>query len=223
MNAIICPQCGSGELQPLGLNRLRCFHCGVTSVQDQNGDVLSILIWACPKCGFDNEKQSDYCGKCGNSLTRQCPRCGSSVRWDLKFCSSCQFHFFDNEAIVKIFSWLPFSTGVLTSHRIIRDDAGNYFEILISDITSVVFKHSKLSNSDDYTIIAKDKKHTIITMGLSDSGKNCSLRKVIENYHGQGGARRIYSQNRTSWKKSCLGCSVVIIALIITLYSLLIQ
>ena len=43
----------------------------------------------CPKCQFDNEKDSKYCNKCGNQLSLICSECGKINSPDSKFCSKC--------------------------------------------------------------------------------------------------------------------------------------
>lgn|GEM_PF-6630055 len=107
MNALCCPQCGSGDLSEIGRNRFRCQHCGVTSEQDESGHFLNLLVWVCPKCGFDNEKKSDFCGKCGHPLTQECPQCGTGIRWDLKFCSKCRFRIEEEEILLGYYGAYP--------------------------------------------------------------------------------------------------------------------
>lgn len=107
MNALCCPQCGSGDLSEIGRNRFRCQHCGVTSEQDASGHNLNLLVWVCPKCGFDNEKQSDFCGKCGYPLTQECPRCGTGIRWDLRFCPKCGFRIEEGETLLCSYGACP--------------------------------------------------------------------------------------------------------------------
>jgi ribosomal protein S27AE len=150
--ALICPQCGSGELIAVGRDRLRCQHCGVTSEQNSARDLLSVLVWVCPKCGFDNEKQSDYCGKCGNSLTRECLRCGAAVRWDLNFCPSCRFEMEPGEYTVIQFDVYPFDRiiaddfergrGVITDRRISTRFRGIFTVVRFEDVKSVYFDPS---------------------------------------------------------------------------------
>jgi len=64
------------------------------------------MEWVCPKCGFDNEKGSSFCGKCGGSLKKSCLKCKAEIRWDLVYCPECGFGIPLNEEIVynKVYS-----------------------------------------------------------------------------------------------------------------------
>lgn len=43
----------------------------------------------CPKCGVENDKQSNFCKNCGYAFVKTCPHCGNSVDADSKYCSKC--------------------------------------------------------------------------------------------------------------------------------------
>lgn len=46
----------------------------------------------CPECGFCNEKDADFCGKCGNSIDKKtisCPKCGYNNENDVIYCKNC--------------------------------------------------------------------------------------------------------------------------------------
>jgi hypothetical protein len=148
MNALTCPQCGSGDLAPAGTNRFRCQHCGVSSEQNQASSVLSVLMWACPKCGFDNEKQSDFCGRCGHELTKRCPRCTTAMKWDLRFCPSCRYELADGEHEIHKFAVYPQDRvaarqesdkgqGVITNHGITLRLKGSSLHAAYSDVTRI--------------------------------------------------------------------------------------
>lgn len=46
-------------------------------------------IWTCPKCQSPNAVNSQYCKKCGESLSRPCSECNSLVEKSSKFCTNC--------------------------------------------------------------------------------------------------------------------------------------
>jgi ribosomal protein L40E len=43
----------------------------------------------CPKCQFENPKDSAFCGDCGALLEVSCPNCGSTPPPGFKFCNKC--------------------------------------------------------------------------------------------------------------------------------------
>lgn len=87
--SITCPKCGSPDLSEIAWNRRRCNHCGTESVLSDDRTRLELIGWQCPKCGFNNESETTYCGKCGAALVKPCPKCFSEMREDLEFCSKC--------------------------------------------------------------------------------------------------------------------------------------
>ena len=47
----------------------------------------------CPKCQFENPKETNYCGDCGLKLEKACPNCNSPNPLSFKFCGECGHHF----------------------------------------------------------------------------------------------------------------------------------
>ena len=43
----------------------------------------------CSKCGFDNNPEMQFCGKCGNKLAGICPDCGFENPPEHIFCGKC--------------------------------------------------------------------------------------------------------------------------------------
>ncbi len=43
----------------------------------------------CPSCGFDNQGDMDFCGKCGTRLANVCASCGYTNPPDHAFCGKC--------------------------------------------------------------------------------------------------------------------------------------
>lgn len=47
----------------------------------------------CPNCGFENEKDAQYCNKCGKSMQENskiyCSKCGNELKAGSKFCNKC--------------------------------------------------------------------------------------------------------------------------------------
>ena len=103
LESITCPLCGATEFEEIGEDRFRCNYCGATSIQSKqlNGK-LTILEWVCPKCGFDNEKGTAFCGECGTDLTQKCLSCLEKIRWDRKFCPKCGANIKEKEAAHKL-------------------------------------------------------------------------------------------------------------------------
>lgn len=89
IKALVCPRCGSPDLEELTWNRRRCRHCGTESVLSSDRTRLQLVEWVCPSCGFNNESGTAFCGQCGAKLTKKCPECGNQIRIDLQFCSFC--------------------------------------------------------------------------------------------------------------------------------------
>jgi ribosomal protein S27AE len=85
---LVCPGCGCTQLEGVTENRFRCESCGATNSFDSSGE-LQIIEEICPSCGFLNEEQSRFCGKCGTPFFRECPDCGGAVRWFNSFCPDC--------------------------------------------------------------------------------------------------------------------------------------
>ncbi len=54
----------------------------------------------CPKCGFRNREDAQYCGMCGNRLTRTCVSCGFAVPADYHFCIRCGSRLAPGEHVV---------------------------------------------------------------------------------------------------------------------------
>jgi hypothetical protein len=214
MDALICPQCGSGDLAPAGTNRFRCQHCGVSSEQNQANSVLSVLVWACPKCGFDNEKQSDFCGKCGHELTKKCLRCGAGIRWDLKYCPSCRFEYKEDETIIKEFlTFFPGCTKcALTSHRMALCCWGpSYWEIPLKDIVAVYDKRAPLRTTR-VVIRTQQQEFSLETVDLVE---NDVLRNALLHFHKNDSSAFVYNisghQGRTSPAKGGCGTALAII------------
>ena len=84
-----CPQCGGPDLVELAWNRRRCNHCGAESILSDDHTHLEIIGWECPQCGFNNEPNTTFCGKCRAVLAKVCPQCLNVLRHDLTFCSKC--------------------------------------------------------------------------------------------------------------------------------------
>lgn len=105
LESLICPLCGASELDEIGESRFRCKYCGATSVRSTYmKGTLKILEWVCPKCGFDNEKGSAFCGECGEPLKKPCYKCANQMRWDLKRCPKCGFGLDKDEKVVFVYN-----------------------------------------------------------------------------------------------------------------------
>lgn len=61
-----CPNCGGTAFVDVTPDELRCEYCGttVTSLNQTRG------LLTCPRCGFDNERGTRYCGECGLAVTK---------------------------------------------------------------------------------------------------------------------------------------------------------
>lgn len=59
---------------------------GVSAIADavKNSDKT-----VCPSCGFENDKDSSFCKKCGTALSKKCPYCGADLDADAVFCDKC--------------------------------------------------------------------------------------------------------------------------------------
>jgi len=44
---------------------------------------------SCPKCGELNDKDAEYCEKCGAFMKKFCPYCGEDVSSDAQYCKKC--------------------------------------------------------------------------------------------------------------------------------------
>ena len=59
------------------------------AARDQRGDMDEPRGGLCPKCGWRNPRESEYCGGCGHALWEPCLSCGATVgAWE-KFCGGC--------------------------------------------------------------------------------------------------------------------------------------
>jgi hypothetical protein len=45
----------------------------------------------CPKCGFENRKEANFCKECGAKLELFCPSCGHPYEPSSKFCDKCGY------------------------------------------------------------------------------------------------------------------------------------
>jgi predicted RNA-binding Zn-ribbon protein involved in translation (DUF1610 family) len=89
MKSLTCPKCGSPDLAEITWNRRKCNYCGTESMLSDDRTRLELVGWQCPKCGFNNQPNTTFCGKCGAALVKICPMCLSELRIDLEFCSKC--------------------------------------------------------------------------------------------------------------------------------------
>ena len=110
LQALTCPQCGSRDFEDTVWNTRRCQHCGTVSRLSDDRLRLEILVWACPKCGFNNEREVRFCAKCGQALLRNCPVCATETRSAAEFCENCGVNFDEVPLIVE---WLQHIKGIL--------------------------------------------------------------------------------------------------------------
>lgn len=80
-------------------NTTKCQHCGTVSRVSDDRLRLEILVWACPKCGFNNEREVKFCAKCGQALLHNCPYCSSETRAATEFCENCGINFAEGAVI----------------------------------------------------------------------------------------------------------------------------
>ena len=123
IEALSCPKCGSSDITDSSPNRYRCNHCGATLEISGHTNDLSILEWVCPKCNFNNDKDSAYCGKCGEILKRKCPNCMAYIRWDLDCCPQCGFKLESGESVLFSEETNRFATTLTNSRIIFADHA----------------------------------------------------------------------------------------------------
>ena len=44
---------------------------------------------SCPKCGFSNDHDAEFCSNCGSLLEKYCPNCNTSNDIDANYCKKC--------------------------------------------------------------------------------------------------------------------------------------
>lgn len=101
LRALTCPKCGSPDFEDTAWNTRRCQHCGTVSRISDDRLRLEILVWACPRCGFNNEREVRFCAKCGQSLLRDCPVCATETRSAAEFCENCGINLDDGLLIAE--------------------------------------------------------------------------------------------------------------------------
>ena len=69
LEAFKCPSCGSSDLEDTAWNTTKCQHCGTVSRVSDDRLRVEILVWACPRCGFNNEREVKFCAKCGEAVS----------------------------------------------------------------------------------------------------------------------------------------------------------
>jgi len=120
---------------------------------------IKILEWVCPKCEFDNEKGSAFCGECGKPLKKPCYKCSSQIRWDLKMCPKCGFGLNRNEKVLFVYNLSDSnqayitvtSDRLLTSFSPIFGGDNVFTQIPLEDIIMVkAGKKKALSNKRKY-------------------------------------------------------------------------
>ena len=95
MEALRCPSCGSPNLTKVDDTDYKCLNCETRSKLTEDRTFLILQQgWLCPKCSFNNESQSKYCGKCGNKLVQYCSNCRNEVQLGIKFCPRCGKEYF---------------------------------------------------------------------------------------------------------------------------------
>lgn len=114
LRALTCPSCGSPDFEDMPWNTRRCRYCGTVSRLSDDYLRLEILVWACPRCGFNNEREVRFCAKCGQALLRNCPVCATETRSAAEFCENCGVNFDEGLLIVE---WLQHIKGTLGQYR----------------------------------------------------------------------------------------------------------
>ena len=90
MEALICPNCGSPDLERLNALEYRCASCRTTSRLADNSKVLVIVSGSlCPECGFLNESGMKQCAECGAQLVKYCLACGAQTPLAGQHCPGC--------------------------------------------------------------------------------------------------------------------------------------
>jgi len=103
LEAFKCPTCGSSDLEETAWDTAKCQHCGTVSRVSEDRLRLQILAWACPRCGFNNEREVGFCSACGEALLLTCQVCGVQTRAAAQFCEHCGVRFEDLQGTL---AWL---------------------------------------------------------------------------------------------------------------------
>ncbi len=89
VKALLCPQCGSKDLEEIGGDRRRCRYCGTEVRLSRERTRVELLQWVCPRCGANNAVGANYCRQCGAVLAQQCTNCGQEEYIGSQFCPNC--------------------------------------------------------------------------------------------------------------------------------------
>ena len=89
VRALICPQCGSSDLEEISWDRRRCRHCGTEMRLSDDRNRVELLQWVCPRCGTNNAVGTNFCRQCGEPLAVRCPHCGQEEYIGSRFCPNC--------------------------------------------------------------------------------------------------------------------------------------
>jgi ribosomal protein L7/L12 len=103
MESMRCPSCGSPSIKKIGAGEYECQSCN-TKAKLSNDQTFLVFASGnlCPECGFSNESDSKFCGKCGAKITKFCASCGAEIQAGMSFCPKCGHDQFTKENTVSV-------------------------------------------------------------------------------------------------------------------------
>ena len=74
-------------LAKIGSNQVHNF--GINNFDGNVNQIVNNDKKSCPKCGFSNDHDAEFCSNCGSLLENYCPNCNTSNDIDANYCKKC--------------------------------------------------------------------------------------------------------------------------------------
>ena len=119
----------------------------------------------CPKCQFENPKNSNFCLECGQKLEQKCPQCEKALPVGAKFCNGCghqliaktppfQKDFSFDEKLDKIQRYLPQGlTEKILAQRDRIEGERKQVTVMFCDMEGFTALSEKLGIEEAYTLM----------------------------------------------------------------------
>jgi len=143
LQPLICPNCGSTNLETPSRDMYKCRNCGTVSRLVNNRLQIEIVSDLCPFCG-NPAGSGKHCKNCGKYVYTRCAFCQAESRLPAKFCEKCGADLGDGPPFVtwkQDISQLPWPKGKEPKGsevaRVARIAVGDYSRVFNECVSAV--------------------------------------------------------------------------------------